>query len=73
MTTSSDDGVATVLQGGEGCEGASDIIQEVDAVVGPVVSGGEITGESDQSACCQGTRTTQKVDVAERSIRYFFN
>ena len=42
--------MATVLQGGEGCEGASDIIQEVDAVVGPVVSGDEITGESDWSA-----------------------
>ena len=39
-----------MLQGGEGCEGADDIIGEVDAVVGPVVSGGEITGESDRSA-----------------------
>ena len=34
-----------MLQGGEGCEGAGEIIGEVDALVGPVVSGGEITGE----------------------------
>ena len=39
-----------MLQGGGGCEGAGDIIGEVDAVVGPVVSGGEITGERDWSA-----------------------
>ena len=34
-----------MLQGGEGCEGAGEII-EVDYLVGPVVSG----GESDRSA-----------------------
>ena len=39
-----------MLQGGEGCEGAGEIIGEVDALVGSVVSGGEITGESDWSA-----------------------
>ena len=39
-----------MLQGGEGCEVPGEIIEEVDALVGPVVNGGEITGESDQSA-----------------------
>ena len=39
-----------MLQGGEGCEGAGEIIGEVDVLVGPVVSGGEITAESDRSS-----------------------
>ena len=63
--TSPDDGVGKVLQGWENCEVAGDIIG-VDGVIGTVVSGGEVTGDSDWSALREPERPKE---LTERSMK----
>ena len=54
-----------MLQGWENCEVAGDIIG-VDGVIGTVVSGGEVTGDSDWSALREPERPKE---LTERSMK----